>query len=99
MVDILLLDLNQTVAESQQQSHTGIYNLVTMDLTITVLCESKFVGSNCTQCMPGFTGDETDHCLIAVAMDSVVTVIVTIHCSPAHVILGMRGDCVKILTV
>ena len=65
MVDILFVNINQRVAESQRQNHTGTYNLVTMDLTITVLCEENFGGSDCTQCVPGFIGancDERDHC-------------------------------------
>ena len=65
MVDILLVNLNQTVAESQQQNYVGIYSLVRMDLTITVLCEGNFRGSECTQCAPGFTGtnyNRRDYC-------------------------------------
>ena len=56
VVDILLLNLNLTVAESLQQNHTGIYNLVTMNLTITMFCEGNFGGSDCSQCVSGFTG-------------------------------------------
>ena len=65
LVDILLIDHNLTVAESRQQNYTGIYGFVTMNLTITVFCEGNFGGSDCTQCVPGFTGpdcNETDHC-------------------------------------
>ena len=54
LVDLLLIDHNLAVAESLRQNHTGIYNLVTMNLTITVFC------------VPGFTGpdyNEIDHCL------------------------------------
>ena len=46
-------------------NHTGMYNFVTMDLTITVFCAENFGGSNCTQCVPGLTGpdcNETDYC-------------------------------------
>ena len=66
LVDLLLIDRNLAVAESLQQNHTGMYNFVTMNLTITVFCERNFSGSDCTQCVPGFTGpdcNETDHCL------------------------------------
>ena len=59
------MNLNQTVAVSQRQNYDGIYNLVAMDLTITVLCERNFRGSDCTQCAPGFTEtncDRRDHC-------------------------------------
>ena len=34
--------------------------LCMMDLTITVLCEGNFGGSDCTQCAPGFTGTNCD---------------------------------------
>ena len=66
-MDILLIDHNLTVAESRQQNYTGMYGYVTMNLTITVFCEGNFSGSDCTQCVPGFTGpdcicNETDHC-------------------------------------
>ena len=65
LIDLLLIDHNLTIAKSLQQNHTGIYNFVTMNLTTTVFCEENFGGSNCTQCVPGFTGticDEIDHC-------------------------------------
>ena len=65
LVDQLLIDHNQTVARPVRQNHTGVYNFITMDLTITVLCAENFGGSNCTQCVPGLTGpdcNETDHC-------------------------------------
>ena len=53
------------MAESQLRNYTGIYNLVIMNLTITVFCAVNFGGSDCTQCVHGFTGpdcNETDHC-------------------------------------
>ena len=65
LIDLLLIDHNLMIARSLQQNHTGIYNIVTMNLTITVFCEENFGGSDCTQCVPGFTGtdcDEIDHC-------------------------------------
>ena len=66
LVDRLLIDHNQTVARPLRQNHTGMYNLVTMDLTITVFCAENFGGSDCSmQCVPGLTGpdcNETDHC-------------------------------------
>ena len=65
LVDQLLIDHDQTVARPLRQNYTGMYNFVTMDLTITVLCAENFGGSDCTQCIPGFTGpdcNETDHC-------------------------------------
>ena len=64
-MDILLIDHNLTVAESRQQNYTGMYGYVTMNLTVTVFCEGNFSGSDCTQCVLGFTGpdcNETDHC-------------------------------------
>ena len=65
LVDLLLINHSLPVAESIRQNHTGIYNFVTMDLTLTVFCEENFGGSDCTQCVPGLTGsncNETDHC-------------------------------------
>ena len=65
LVDTISLDLNSTVTQSLQQNYTGMYNIVTMNLTVTVFCEESFGGSDCTQCVPGFTGpncDMTDHC-------------------------------------
>ena len=53
LIDLLLIDHNLPVAESLQQNHTGIYNLVTMNLTITVFCVPGFTGPDC---------NETDHC-------------------------------------
>ena len=64
-VDFITLNLTATVTQSIQQNYTGMYNIVTMDLTITVFCEVNFGGSDCTQCVPGLTGpncNETDHC-------------------------------------
>ena len=64
-MDSFLINLNLTIAETLQQIHTGIYSTVTMNLTITVFCAENFRGSDCTQCVPGFTGpdcNETDHC-------------------------------------
>ena len=64
-MDYFAINHNLTVVESLQHNHTGFYQTVTMDLTITVFCAENFGGSNCTQCVPGFTGpdcNETDHC-------------------------------------
>ena len=35
-----------------------------LTITVTVFCAVNFGGSDCTECVPGFTGDcnETDHC-------------------------------------
>ena len=38
LIDLLLIDHNLTVAESQQQNHIGIFEFVIMNLTITVFC-------------------------------------------------------------
>ena len=53
LVDLLLIDHNQTVEQPLRQNHTGMYNLVTMDLTITVFCAENFTGPGC---------NEMDHC-------------------------------------
>ena len=65
LIDLLLIDHNLMIARSLQQNHTGIYNIVTMNLTITAFCEENFGGSDCTECVPGFTGtncNETGNC-------------------------------------
>ena len=65
LVDLLLIDHNQSIAQPLRQNHTGVHMFVTMDLTITVVCAETFQGSDCTQCVPGLTGpdcNETDHC-------------------------------------
>ena len=53
LVDLLLIDHNQTVEQPLHQNHTGMYNFVTMDLTITVFCAENFTGPDC---------NEIDHC-------------------------------------
>ena len=60
-----MIDHSLRTAESIQQNYTGMYNIVTMNLTITVFCEVNFGGSDCTWCVPGFTGsncNKRDHC-------------------------------------
>ena len=49
LIDLLLIDHNLMIARSLQQNHTGIYNIVTMNLTITAFCEENFGGSDCTE--------------------------------------------------
>jgi hypothetical protein len=64
-VDYLTINHNLTVAESLRQNHTGFYQTVMMDLTITVVCADRFEGLDCTQCVPGFIGPDcnvTNHC-------------------------------------
>ena len=67
LVDILLIDHGLEVGEElPRQNHTGQYQYVTMDLTITVLCAQNFQGSDCTQCVSGFTGPncaDVDNCV------------------------------------
>ena len=36
----------------------GMYEFITMDLNITVLCAENFEGPDCTECVPGFTGTD-----------------------------------------
>ena len=65
IVDSFAINHTLPVAEPLHSNHTGLYQTVTMDLTITVFCAENFGGSNCTQCVSGFTGpdcNETDHC-------------------------------------
>ena len=62
-MDYFTINHNLTVEESLHRNHTGFYQTVTMDLTITVFCAENFGGLDCTQCVSGFTGpncNETD---------------------------------------
>ena len=60
------MNISLAVTQSLQQNYTGMYNIVTMNLTITVFCEDNFEGSDCTQCVPaGFIGPDCngiDYC-------------------------------------
>ena len=59
LIDELLIDHDLPMGEtSSRRNYTGVYNFayVTMDLTIRVLCDTNFQGSDCTQCVPGFSG-------------------------------------------
>ena len=58
LVDILMIDLNQTTlgAVPQRQNYTGVFNFVTMDLSVATLCAGNFQPPDCIQCNPGFTG-------------------------------------------
>ena len=60
-VDQLLINHAETVGDpSQRRNYTERSNYVTMDLTVTVLCEQNFQGQHCTECTPGFTGTYCD---------------------------------------
>ena len=67
MVDILLIDHNESVGEvSSTQVHSGMYEYISMELVITVTCIENFQGSDCSQCVPGFTGldcQKIDNCV------------------------------------
>ena len=66
LADLVLVDFKETLRKAVRKNYTGIYNLVTMDLTITVFCQENFVGPHCSKCLLGFTGpdcDRKDHCL------------------------------------
>ena len=60
-----MIDHNESVRlQSQRESTTGTF--VVINVNITVLCAQNFGGSDCTQCVPGFTGpncDEVDDCI------------------------------------
>ncbi len=57
LVDTLIINHNLPVGEeSMRQNYTGIYNFLSMDLTITAVCADNFTDANCTQCVPGLTG-------------------------------------------
>ena len=60
LVDILLINHNLSIGvERQRQNYSGVFGLVTMDLSITALCAQNFRGSACNDCVLGFTGP---HC-------------------------------------
>ena len=66
-VDLLLINHNQSVEESRQQNYTGMFGIVTMNITVTVFCQENFEGPDCTQCVSGFTGVDCsvlDRCLL-----------------------------------
>ena len=66
-VDLLLINHNQSVEESRQQYYTGMFGIVTMNITVTVFCQENFEGPDCTQCVSGFTGVDCsvlDRCLL-----------------------------------
>ena len=56
LIDILMIDHNESVGEeSTTRVHSGMNKFVSMELVITVSCAENFQGSNCSQCVPGFT--------------------------------------------
>ena len=59
LIDILLIDHTLPIGEeSMRQNYSGIFNFmyVTMDLTVKAVCADNFTGADCTQCVPGNTG-------------------------------------------
>ena len=57
LIDILLIDHNEPVGEeSATPVHSGMYEFVSMELVIAVTCVGNFQGSDCSQCVHGFTG-------------------------------------------
>lgn len=60
-MDTVLVDHNLAVGETTpRHNYTGEYGFITMDLSITVHCAQNFEGSDCAQCVPGFTGTNCD---------------------------------------
>ena len=58
LVDTFLINHNESVGEeSAKQVHSGMYGFVSMKLVIVVTCIENFQGSDCSQCVPGFTGE------------------------------------------
>ena len=47
LIDIFLINYNQTVGIPQRQTYSGIHGFVTMDLNITVFCVTGFTGPDC----------------------------------------------------
>ena len=53
LVDTLLVNHSLPVGEeSVRMNYTGI----PMDLTLRAVCTENFTGTDCSQCVPGFTG-------------------------------------------
>ena len=67
LVDRFLINLNPPVGgEATERSYSGIHGFATTDLAINVSCGGNFQGSDCSQCVPGFTGPDcrqTDDCI------------------------------------
>ena len=59
LIDTLSIDHNESVGKvSTTQTHSGMYEFVSMELIITVTCVERFQGPDCSQCVPGFTGPD-----------------------------------------
>ena len=66
LIDIFLINYNQTVGIPQRRTYSGIHGFVTMDLNITVFCVGNFAEPDCSQCVTGFTGPDcqtVDNCV------------------------------------
>ena len=67
LVDTLLIDHNGSVGEeSASRVHSGMHGFASMELVISVTCIENFQGSDCSQCIPGFTGPDCqpiDYCV------------------------------------
>ena len=66
-IDVILINHTSSVGiKSERRNHSGLFDFVTVDLSITVLCAENFQGPSCTECtQPDFTGancDEIDNC-------------------------------------
>ena len=72
-MDFVLVDHNSAVGEiSQRHNYTGMFEFVTMDLSVTVLCAPNFQGADCTQCIQAeFTGPNCDGMDDCVGVDCV----------------------------
>ena len=61
LVDTLFVNHNLPVGkESVRMNYTGIYGFLSMDLTLRAVCAENFTGTDCSQCVPGFTGARCD---------------------------------------
>ena len=61
LIDILLIDHSLPIGEeSMRQNYSGIFNFLTMDLSVKAVCAENFTGADCTQCVPGYTGELCD---------------------------------------
>ena len=67
LVDMFLINCDTMVGmESPRKWYSGVFNFSTVELAINVSCDTNFQGSDCSQCVSGFTGpdcQQIDECV------------------------------------